>query len=155
MALKAAAVFTDGFDMPEAGLEPEEKVSIAEEMGELIEQGIELSLHDDATLPSHVTEIVKEIGELVEQSIEPPLPPPPEPPFELVLPPAWTCKLSKPFNDLFKMKGDEELQNQLLMLRDEQIDSQKFPDYLVSWATEAVTLFSPQEERTAMTVNIV
>ena len=122
MALKAVADFTDGFDMPEADLEPEvKKVIIAEEVGELIEQGIELSLHDDATLSSRVTEMVKDICELVEQSIEPPLSPLPGPPFEPVPQPAKASKLCKPINALFKTKGDEELQIRLLMLRDKLV----------------------------------
>ena len=98
VAPKAAADFTDGLNMPEADLEPEvKKVIIAEEVGELIEQGIELSLHDDAPLPPPP-----------EPPFEPVLPPA-EPPVEPVPPPANAAKLSKPFNDLFKMKGHIEL----------------------------------------------
>ena len=81
MALKAAAEFTDGFDMPEPEVK---KVTIAEEVGELIEQGIELSL---------------------EEKVEPPLPPPPEPSFEPVPPPAKAakgCKLFQPFDESSK-----------------------------------------------------
>ena len=74
--------------------------------------------------------------------------------FEPVSPPAKVCNLSKPFNDLFKIKGDEELQNQPLMLRDEQNKSQKSPDVFESWAADAVKLLSPQEQHTAKTVTI-
>ena len=59
----------------------------------------------------------------MEKVVEPPLPPPPEPSFEPVLPPAKAakgCKLCKPFDEMLKMKGSEELQNALLQMRDAQ-----------------------------------
>ena len=84
MAPKVYLESTDGLDMPEPEVK---KVTIAEEVGELIEQGIELSL-----------EVV----------VEPPLPPPPEPSFEPVPPPAKAakaCKLFNPFDEMLKMNG--------------------------------------------------
>ena len=134
-ALKAAADFTDGFDMPEDDVGPEAKEvidAIAEEMGVLIAE----------PLPPIPPPPDEELA----------LPPPPEESF--APPPAKSAKLSKPFSDLFSMKKDEELQSILLQLRDEQIEAQRTQDDFESWAADAMKLLSPKEQHTAKLVQL-